>query len=117
MKNLFILAAVVLAGCASSGPVQVGNNTYMITKRSAGGIFTTGVVVKGDIIKEANEFCGKSGKQIDLLSGYSKNAIPFSSMPSAEITFKCVQVNGVQKNDEATGESHASPKHSMREEI
>jgi hypothetical protein len=91
MKKIAALAyVVVLAGCSSSGPLQIGPDTYMITKRSAGGLMTPGVVVKGDIIKEANEFCSKSGKQTDLVSGDSKNAIPFARMSSAEITFKCV---------------------------
>lgn len=89
MKKSVALLALVLAGCASSGPLQVGPDTYMITKSSAGGVMTPGVVVKSDIIKEANEFCGRSGKQTELISGDSKNAIPFARMSSAEITFKC----------------------------
>lgn len=90
MKKTVALAALILAGCASSGPLQVGPNTYMITKRSAGGLMTPGVTVKADIIKEANEFCGKSGKQTELVTSDSKNAIPFARTSSAEITFKCV---------------------------
>lgn len=90
MKKLTILIALVLAGCASSGPVQTGKDTYMITKQSAGGIAVPGTVVKADILTEANEFCAKSGKTIDLISSSSKNAIPFARMSSAEISFKCV---------------------------
>lgn len=91
MKKIAVLAyAVVLAGCSSSGPLQVGPDTYMINKRSAGGLMTPGITVKADIIKEANEFCGKSGKQTELISGDSKNAIPFARTSSAEIKFKCV---------------------------
>ena len=90
MKKILVLTTVILAGCASSGPVQVGNNTYMITKQSAGGLAVPGVVVKGDIIGEANAFCSKSGKQTELVSSDSKNAIPFVRMSSAEITFRCI---------------------------
>ena len=90
MKKLIALSAVILAGCASSGPVQISNNTYMITKQSAGGLAVPGVVVKGDIIKEANAFCSKTNQQTELVSSDSKNAIPFVRMSSAEITFKCV---------------------------
>lgn len=90
MKKLLALTVVILAGCASSGPVQIGNNTYMITKQSAGGVAVPGIVVKTDIIAEANAFCSKSGKQTELVSSDSKNAIPFVRTSSAEITFKCV---------------------------
>jgi hypothetical protein len=89
MKKLLVLT-VILAGCASSGPVQIGNNAYMITKQSAGGIAVPGNVVKTDIIAEANTFCSKSGKQTELISSDSKNAIPFVRMSSAEITFRCI---------------------------
>jgi len=90
MKKLLILAALVLAGCASSGPVQIGQNTYMISKRSAGGLAVPGATVKTDIIAEANTFCGKSAKETELISSDAKNAIPFVRTSSAEITFKCV---------------------------
>jgi hypothetical protein len=90
MKKLLILTAAILTGCASSGPVQVGNNTYLITKQSAGGVVVPGSVVKADIIGEENTFCSKSGKQTELISSDSKNAIPFVRMSSAEITFRCI---------------------------
>lgn len=85
-----VLAA--LAACSSSGPVQTGKDTYMITKQSAAGIMKPGASIKADIIGEANEFCAKSGKRIELLTGDSKNAIPFARMPSAEISFRCVEI-------------------------
>jgi hypothetical protein len=90
MKKLSIFAAVILVGCASSGPVQIGNNAYMITKQSAGGLAVPGIVVKTDIIAEANVFCSKSGKQTELISSASKNAVPFVRTSSAEITFRCI---------------------------
>lgn len=62
----------------------------MITKQSAGGVVVPGIVVKTDIIAEANTFCSKSGKQTELVSSESKNAIPFVRMSSAEITFRCI---------------------------
>ena len=90
MKKLLLLTFVILAGCSSSGPLQIGNNTYMITKQSAGGLAVPGIVVKTDIIAEANTFCAKSGKQTELVTSASKNAVPFVRTSSAEITFKCV---------------------------
>jgi len=91
MTKLFTLLAVLtLAGCSSSGPIQTGQDTYLLTKQSAGGIFKPGASVKADLLAEANEFCGKSGKRIELLTSDAKNAIPFARTSSAEISFKCV---------------------------
>jgi hypothetical protein len=90
MQKSLIIMALFLTGCASSGPVQTGKDTYMITKTSAGGVFVQGGAVKAEIIGEANAFCAKSGKTIELLDGQSKNAIPFARMSSAEVSFKCV---------------------------
>ena len=62
----------------------------MITKQSASGVMVPGAQVKAEILTEANEFCAKSGKSMQLLNSESKNAIPFARMSSAEISFKCV---------------------------
>lgn len=62
----------------------------MLAKTSAGGAFVSGASVKADLLKEANEFCGKQGKQMQLGTSEAKNAIPFARMPSAEISFSCV---------------------------
>lgn len=90
MNRLAIPLIVILSGCASSGPIPTGDGNYLLTKQSAGGIFKPGTSVKADLLIEANEFCSKSGKQIQLLSADSKNAIPFARTSSAEIQFKCV---------------------------
>ena len=91
MKKIVLMFAIAasLVGCASSGPIPTGNGAYLLTKQSAGGVFKPGASVKADLLIEANEFCAKSGKQIQLLSADSKNAIPFARTSSAEIQFKC----------------------------
>jgi hypothetical protein len=90
MKKLTILVLTVLAGCASSGPVQTGKDTYMIAKTSAGGMFVSGAAVKAELIQEGAAHCAKTGKSLELISGEGKNAIPFARQTSAEISFKCV---------------------------
>lgn len=89
-KALLALLALGLAGCASSGPIPTGKDTYMITKQSAGGMAVSGAKVKAQILREANDFCASNGKTMELLDSNAKNAIPFARMPSAEISFKCV---------------------------
>ncbi len=90
MKIVIVLALGILTGCASSGPVQIGKDTYLITKTSAGGGFVSGTSVKTELIQEGVAFCQKNGKTLELISGEGKNAIPFTRMPSAEISFKCI---------------------------
>jgi hypothetical protein len=85
--------AVFLVGCASSGPIATGKDTYLINKTSAGGVFVSGASVKAELLTEANAFCAKQGKTIQLLSADAKNAIPFARMPSSEVNFKCVDAN------------------------
>ncbi|MDQ1831737.1 hypothetical protein [Massilia scottii] len=87
---LIALTAVLLAGCASSGPVQTGKDTYMIAKTSGGGMFVSGATVKADLIREGVAFCARNGKTLELISGEGKNAIPFARTSSAEISFQCV---------------------------
>lgn len=84
------LACAALVGCASSGVIPTGPDTYMITKTSAGGVFVSGSSVKGKLYIEANKFCASKGLIVDTVEASSKNAIPFARMPSAELHFRCV---------------------------
>jgi len=89
-SKIMALVAIFLCGCSSSGPIATGKDTYMITKQSAGGVMVPGASVKADLLVEANQFCTKSGKSMQLLSSEAKNAIPFARLSSAEIQFSCV---------------------------
>lgn len=84
-----IFTAITLAGCASSGVIPFGQDTYMVTKKSAGGMFVAGSQVKADLYIEANEYCARSGKTVETVSATSQNAIPLTRMPNAELQFRC----------------------------
>lgn len=84
------LAVLALAGCSSGGPVKTGPDTYYLTKKSAGCGFSGGEGSKAALLREANEFCAKQGKDIQALSTEAKHGVPFVRCASAEITFKCV---------------------------
>lgn len=91
MRRISCLAlAALLSACASSGVVPTGPDTYMVTKKSAGGLFVSGSQVKADLYVEANDFCSKQGKAVETVSATAQNAIPFARMPNAELNFKCV---------------------------
>ncbi len=90
MKSyLGIGLAMIIAGCASTGVVPTGDGTYMIAKKSAAGIATSGSTIKAELYQEAGEFCGKSGRVVQTISATSANAIPFARMPQAELNFRC----------------------------
>lgn len=90
MKRILIAAMAALAGCASTGIVQTGDGTYMVAKKSAAGVFTSGATVKAGLYQEASDFCAKDGKVVETITATSANAIPFARMPQAEINFRCV---------------------------
>lgn len=85
-----MIAAASLAACASSGPVKTGANTYYLTKKSAGCGFTGGEGSQAALLREANAFCAKQGKEIETLDAHAKNGVPFVRCASAEVRFKCV---------------------------
>lgn len=88
--KLFIAAyALLLAGCASTGPVQIGKDTYMISKQNAAGMFGTSGGVKADIIREGAAYCAQTGKVFQLVSSSGKEA-GYASNPVAEINFMCL---------------------------
>ena len=95
MKNfigLLLVVASLLTGCASSttGVISMGRDTYMISKEQGSGFSGLGTM-KGEIIAEAVQFCGKQGKEFQLTS--AKETQPpyiLGNYPRSEIEFKCV---------------------------
>ena len=63
-NNALLLAALmaICSGCASSGPLQLSANTYMISKTSKAGAFASRGAIQAKVIREANEFAKKQGK-------------------------------------------------------
>lgn len=89
MKRSTALLAIALAGCASTGIVPTGQDTYMVAKKSAAGVATSGATIKAELYGEANEYCARTGRVVETISATSANAIPFARMPQAELNFKC----------------------------
>lgn len=88
MKKLFSLfCTIVLFGCASSGVVQTGQNSYVLAKSEWG--FTSGAVHAARLMQEAAEFCSGKGKQINVISKKS-NDVEFGKTPAAEVNFQCI---------------------------
>jgi hypothetical protein len=93
VKTTILAAAVpvLLVACASSGPVPIGQDTYLISKQSAGGVFVAPSTVKVEILQEANAYCKSQGKEFQIVSTNELSAIPMARMPSAEVQFMCLE--------------------------
>lgn len=66
MKRLIALPLLLFA-CASTGVVPMDNGTYMIAKRSAQAGFGPPVGAKAAVYREANAFCRKQGKTVEII--------------------------------------------------
>lgn len=91
MKYLSVVSILILGGCASnSGIVQMGNDTYMVSRQAATGFEGMGTL-KADAMREAYEQCQKSGKSVEVLEAIdAKPPYIFGNFPKTEIRFKCV---------------------------
>ncbi len=91
MKPIFVLVVVTLTGCASnSGIVQMGSNTYMVSRQAATG-FTGMGTLKAEAMKEAFDQCQKTGKAVEVIETIdAKPPYIFGNFPKTEIRFKCV---------------------------
>jgi hypothetical protein len=97
MKNFFLVVFVLLVGCASSGPIPVGQDTFMITKQSTTG-FHSGSSVKAEIFREANEYCTKTGKQLQPVTDRQVDGVPGRSFANAELVFRCLSQSDSELN-------------------
>lgn len=84
-----LLALLTLVGgCASSGPVPMGKDTYLLAK--PGGLFTiSGGEVKAELYRETNEFCLRQNKQLMPVNESSRDSAPYH-YANAEIQFRCL---------------------------
>jgi hypothetical protein len=86
-KLLTLFVVFIVVGCASSGVVQTGSNSYMLAKSEWG--FVSGAVHTARLIQDASEFCTAKGKQINITSSNS-NDVQFGKTPAAEVHFQCL---------------------------
>lgn len=91
MKSLLIaLTLLLLVGCASSGVQQAGRDTYTVSVRAP---FSGPARAKGDALKQANAFCAKRNKQIELVSQKSNECMLHGGCGEAEIVFMCLDAS------------------------
>ncbi len=89
MKNVLLILAVTLAGCAApnTGVVSIAENTYMIGKQDW--MAYSGSMVKAELYKEAMAFCAAKGKKSVPLNSSATDYVAYRTSAGAEIQFKC----------------------------
>ena len=91
LRALCATAFVIgIASCASTGILPIGKDTYMVSKQTATG-FQSAVGIKGEILREANEFCAKQGLVMVIVSLNTKDGVPGHSYATAELVFRAVR--------------------------
>lgn len=88
MKRTLIFGAVFLAGCASSGVVPLGQDSYMVSRRGSGA-WTSSSELKAMVFQEANDYCAKQGKKTQVIDSHQEGP-GLGHLPEADVQFKCV---------------------------
>jgi hypothetical protein len=83
------LAAIAMAGCASTGVVPMGKDTFLIAKKSPQVGFGPPIGIKGEAYQEANDFCAKEGKTFESIKLEQTNS-GFGRAAAVSLEFRCV---------------------------
>lgn len=90
-KLNYLIAAAMLAGCASnSGIISIGKDTYMVSRQAATGFSGSGTL-KAEAFQEASAYCAKQGKTLQVVSTEeAKPPFLLGNYPKAEVQFMCL---------------------------
>lgn len=89
MRFLFVVALSALTACSSTGVVPMDKDSYLISKKSAQIGFGPPIGIKGEVYKEANEFCDKEGRAVETLK-YEETNSGFARSAAVALEFRCV---------------------------
>lgn len=100
MKRLLIVClSFLIIGCAiNSGIVPMGQDTFMVSRQAATG-FTGSGDLKAEALREANIFCKKQGKYLQVI--HTSEARPpyiLGNFPKAEVQFMCLDSDDPEFN-------------------
>lgn len=87
-----LLLPLFFVGCAGSGVVQTGPNTYVVSRTSAAGMFADMSKLKAETIQEANEFAANRGAIAEGISLEEER--PQQGFPNVEYQFRLVGRGG-----------------------
>jgi len=82
-----LIAPLSLAACANSGVRETGRDTYSVSSRAP---FSGPARAKGDALRDANAYCAKRGKHIQVVSQNSNECMLHGGCGEAEVVFMCL---------------------------
>lgn len=88
-----LITASGLVGCASTGVIPMGQDSYMIGKKDGAPGLGVSLTNKAEVYREANEFCREKGLEVMTLEVITTPARP-ARLGSTELHFKCVTPGG-----------------------
>ena len=96
---VLVVSLAFFCGCQSTGVVEVSNNVYKISLKSAGGMFADEVKMRDEVVRQANEFADSKGKVAVEIVTNSHRPIALG-LPEVEYVFKLVNKSDVGSNGE-----------------
>lgn len=85
------LLAILIGGCAGvTDVVPTGKDTYMVASHGTMG-WSSGGAQKAKAFTQANEFCQKTGKTLEVISTNDSGNGGFGKISAGQIDFKCVK--------------------------
>ena len=93
MKKLILLLLVlIISGCAAkSAVVQIGTDTYVISRQSVTGLKN----IKAEVLQEADEYCKSLNKHINVVNTIEHPpAYIWGKFPKVEVHFTCINKTG-----------------------
>lgn len=92
MKMIMMITALaVLGGCAATGVVPIGQDTYMVSRQGSGGWSSVGKL-KAEAFGEASQYCVSQKKSIQVVNTREQPS-GIGRLPEAEIQFMCLDTN------------------------
>jgi hypothetical protein len=86
--SLWVVSFIALTGCASTGIMKTGGDRYIVSKTSLQVGFGAPTAVHAEISQEAEDFCAKQNKTLDVVNTDIKH--PALGRPgSATLEFRC----------------------------
>jgi hypothetical protein len=106
VKKSIASVAILLAGCANPGIVQISPDTYLLSREDHAGIFGSSSSLKAGVIADANAFAASQGKVAIPLSTSEK---PVGNTPGSWAKFD-YQFRVVAKNDPEARRTSLTPR-------
>jgi hypothetical protein len=123
--------ALILAGCANPGVVQLSPDTYFISHTDHSGIFGNASRMKAEVIQKANQFAARQGKIAIPISTH-ETPMGIGQFASFDYQFRVVSTNDpeavrtslvprpdivVEQNEKVSADVHTSNENNKEQDL